>query len=89
MEDLHVHVFKECWHVWLDENSVEGMYNDEESDIDWQLGNLRARNQGKHSTQAFVSVHESNAIEHMVLKYKDILPRLPFLHLISHLVLEY
>ena len=37
----------------------------------------------------FASVGESDAIEHMVLKCEDILLRLPFLRLISRLVLEY
>ena len=71
-----------------DENSVKVMYNANESDIDWQLENW-ARNRGKRSTQAFASVRESDAIEHMVLKCEDILLRLPFLRLICRLVLEY
>ena len=38
-----------------DENSVKGMYNANEIDIDWQLENW-ARNRGKRSTQTFASV---------------------------------
>ena len=69
------------------ENSVEGMFNEEEA-IQTGSKKTRARNRGKRSTQAFAYVRESNAFEHMVLKCEDILLRLPFLRLISRLVLE-
>ena len=36
---VDIRLFKQCWRVWLDENSVEGMCNDEERDIDRQLEN--------------------------------------------------
>ena len=70
-----------------DKNSIEGIYNDEESDID-RL-ETRARNRAKRKTQAFASVHESDAVEHIVLTCEDILLSLPFLRLISRLVIDF